>query len=168
MITRTLPNRTVVGHHPTPLRLSRRRRYTVYGIGGMLWLSGVLWLVFHYFLQSKGEFGATENPLEPWWLRLHAMMAFAALWTFGLVWGVHVVAGWRTGRHRLSGSITVALLGWLIATGYLLYYLVDDQWRLVMSWAHWLVGLALPLAFVVHRVRGRQRNVARHRHPPVA
>jgi hypothetical protein len=59
----------------------------------------------------------------------------------------------------------VALLGWLIATGYLLYYLVDDQWRMVASWAHWLVGLALPLAFIVHRMRGRQRK-ARHRHPP--
>lgn len=166
MITRTLPSRSVVGHHPAPLRLSRRRRYTVYGVGSALWLSGALWLLFHYFLQSKGEFGAAENPLEPWWLRLHGIMAFASMWTFGLVWGVHIVAGWRTHRHRVSGGITVAILGWLVASGYLLYYLVDDQWRNVAAWSHWTIGLALPIAFVLHMTRGRQR--ARHRHKPSA
>ena len=158
------PTHRIVGHHPTPLRLSRRRRYTVHAVGIGLWLSGALWLLFHYFLQRKGEFGPTENPLEPWWLRLHAMMAFAALWTFGMVWGAHVVAGWRTRRHRVSGGMTVGLLGWLIGTGYLLYYLVDDQWRLAAAWAHWIVGLALPLLFLVHMTRGRQRP-GRHRPP---
>jgi hypothetical protein len=156
------PPHRVVGHHAAPLRLSRRRRYFVYVVGSGLWLSGVLWLVFHYFLPSKGEFGPTPNPLEPWWLRLHAAMAFAAIWTCGLVWGVHVVAGWRTGRHRLSGAVTLGVLGWLIASGYLLYYLVDDQWRLIAAWAHWLAGLGLPLLFIVHRARGRQRATRRH------
>lgn len=161
MTVRAPPHR-VVGHHATPLRLSRRRRYFVYAVGSGLWLSGALWLVSHYFLPSKGEFGPAPNPLEPWWLRLHAMMAFAAIWTSGLVWGVHVVAGWRTGRHRVSGAVTLGVLGWLIASGYLLYYLIDDQWRLIATWAHWLVGLGLPLLFLVHRTRGRQRASRRH------
>lgn len=159
--THLMPRRAVGHGHTMPLRLSRRRRYTVYGVGCTLWLSGVLWLIFHYFMQHRGEFGRTPNPLEPWWLRLHAAAAFATLWTFGLVWGAHIVTGWRTGRHRITGSVAVAVLGWLILTGYLLYYLVDDQWRSVASLGHWSVGLSLPMLLTLHIVRGRRRRVAR-------
>ncbi|WP_090451116.1 hypothetical protein [Dyella sp. OK004] len=148
---------TVVGHR-TPLRLSRRRRYLVYGIGWTLWASGALWLLFHYALMQKGEFGDTPHPLEPWWLRLHAAMAFAALWSFGLVWGVHIVAGWRTRRQRLSGGLSVGLLLWLVISGYLLYYLGDEQWRGITSVAHWLTGLSLPLLLACHIIFGRRRT----------
>ena len=148
---------TVVGQHRTPLRLSRHRRYLVYAIGWTLWSSGALWLLFHYFFMTKGPFGDTPNPLEPWWLRLHAAMAFGTLWSFGLVWGVHIVAGWRTGRQRVSGSVAVTLLTWLIITGYLLYYLTDDRWRAVGAIAHWAAGLALPLLLAMHILLGRQR-----------
>ncbi|WP_266170064.1 hypothetical protein [Dyella subtropica] len=147
----------VVGHR-TPLRLSRRRRHMVYAIGWTLWLSGVLWLLFHYALMRKGEFGDTPHPLEPWWLRLHAAMAFATLWSFGLVWGVHIVAGWRTRRQRLSGGFSVALLVWLSATGYLLYYLTDDHWRGISAVAHWATGLAMPVLLAIHIMLGRRRS----------
>ena len=147
----------VIGHHRTPLRLSRRRRYLVYAIGWTLWLSGALWLVSHYFLMSKGPFGDTPNPMEPWWLRLHGAMAFGALWSFGLTWGVHIVAGWKTGRQRVTGGVAVGVLTWLIITGYLLYYLTDDGWRNVSVLAHWTVGLALPVLLAVHVVLGRRR-----------
>jgi hypothetical protein len=147
----------VMPHHRAPLRLSRNRRYGVYAIGGTLWLSGAAWLVLHYLLMRAGPFGDEPHPLEPWALRLHAAMAFASIWTFGLVWGAHIVLGWRTRRHRVSGGLAVALLGGLIATGYLLYYLGDDQWRSVNAIAHWAAGLALPLLLAVHIVRGRRR-----------
>jgi hypothetical protein len=156
-MTKHLPPHSVIGQHRTPLRLSRQRRYVVYVVGWGLWLSGVLWLLFHYFLMSKGDFGDTPHPLEPWWLRIHAALAFAALWSFGLVWGVHIVAGWHTRRQRVSGSAAVTVLGWLILTGYLLYYLTDDRWRNVSGIAHWSMGLAMPLLFAAHVVLGRRR-----------
>jgi hypothetical protein len=151
------PHHPAIVGHRQPLRLSRRRRYLIYAIGWMLWLSGVLWLLFHYALMQKGEFGDTPHPLEPWWLRLHAAMAFAALWACGLVWGVHVVAGWRTGRQRWSGGGAMGVLAWLALSGYLLYYLGDEQWRAIMSVAHWAAGLALPALLALHIVLGRRR-----------
>ncbi|MHA6206196.1 hypothetical protein ACXU4B_17350 [Dyella soli] len=157
MKTHPLPH-AVVGQHRAPLRLSRHRRYLVYGIGWTLWLSGALWLVFHYALLRKGEFGDEPHPLEAWWLRLHAAMAFAALWSFGLVWGVHIVAGWRTRRQRLSGGLSAGLLAWLSLTGYLLYYLTDDHWRGISAVAHWAMGLALPALLALHIVQGRRRQ----------
>jgi hypothetical protein len=147
----------VIGHHRTPLRLSRRRRHLIYAIGGTLWLSGALWLICHYFLMTKGPFGDTPSPLEPWWMRLHGAMAFGALWLFGLTWGVHIVAGWKTGRQRITGSIAAGVLAWLVISGYLLYYLTDDTWRNVSVLAHWTVGLALPVLLALHIVMGRKR-----------
>ena len=152
-----LPPHNVVGQHRAPLRLSRHRRLFVYTVGWGLWLSGALWLLFPYARMRKGEFGDTPHPLEPWWLRMHAAFAFMALWSFGLVWGVHIVAGWRTGRQRVSGSAAVAVLGWLVLTGYLLYYLTDDRWRDINGIAHWALGLAMPALFVLHIVLGRRR-----------
>ena len=153
---------TVVGHHRAPLRLSRRRRHTVYAIGWSLWCTGALWLVFHYFFMGHGEFGDTPHPAETWWLRLHGLAAFLALWSFGLVWGVHIVAGWHTRRQRVSGGIVVGVLAWLTLTGYLLYYLTDDSWRGVSAIAHWIVGLAMPLLLMVHIVLGRRRGKRGH------
>jgi hypothetical protein len=147
----------VIGQHRAPLRLSHRRRYMVYAIGWTLWASGVLWLLFHYALMRKGAFGDEPHPLESWWLRLHAAMAFATLWSFGLVWGVHIVAGWRTRQQRLSGAIAVTFLVWLSGTGYLLYYLTDDHWRGISAIAHWTAGLALPVLLAAHIVLARRR-----------
>jgi len=134
-----------------PVRIARGRRWTTYTVGAGLWLSGVLWLIYHYFMQTKTMFGPQANPLEHWWLALHGLFGFASLWTFGLLWGVHIVGGWKSGRHRISGSLMFILLGWLIASGYLLYYLGEDTLLPTIALLHWAVGLALPLPFLIHR-----------------
>lgn len=136
------------------VRLSRPRRLAVYGVGFGLWLSGAAWLCFHYFLHQPGPFGPTPHPLEHWSLVLHGLFAFAALWTAGLLWGAHVVGGWQTGRNRLSGITMLLLLGWLIASGFLLYYLTDDTAISAVAVLHWAVGILLPIAFIAHRVAG--------------
>ena len=84
------------------LSVSNRVLLNVIGIG--VWTSGVGWLVFHYFMVRKGEFGPEADTLEPWWLKLHGAFAFLALWLCGLLWGLHVVNGWRQNRRRWSGG----------------------------------------------------------------
>ena len=81
--------------HPSAraARLTQRRRWMVYGVGGGLWLTGILWLIFHYFLARETALGPSPNPLEHWWLSLHGLFAFATLWVLGLLWGAHIVNG---------------------------------------------------------------------------
>jgi hypothetical protein len=140
-----------------PVQISKTGIY--YLLAG-LYLSGALWLLFHYFLMISGPFGSTPRPLEPWWLRLHGAFAFVATWTLGLLWGIHIVRWWQVGRRRGSGGPLVGIFGFLVVTGYLLYYAGDDLTRNVISTAHWILGLgAAPVAFWFH-----QRNLpARHR-----
>lgn len=134
-----------------PVRQTAKRLRLINGIGLGLWSSGTLWLVFHYFMQRKGEFGPAPDPLEHWWLAAHGLFAFASLWLLGLLWGRHIVGAWKIGRHRISGVLLLGVLAVLIASGYLLYYSGSDETRSVVSLIHWTLGLALPLPFLVHR-----------------
>ena len=140
------------------VRISRSRRWQLYIIGVGVWLTGGLWLVFHYFLGKQGDFGPVENPLTPWWLRLHGAFAFASIWIVGLLWGTHITVAWPRGKRRWSGSVLTGVFAALIVTGYLLYYVGSDAVRPVISILHWGIGLGSPAFFFLHRLRLRRRQ----------
>jgi hypothetical protein len=133
-----------------PVKPGARARLLVYVTGAGLWISGGLWLIYHNFLRRPGEWGPEPNVLEPWWLKLHGAFAFLALWLGGLLWGVHIVRGWTSGRRRWTGSLLFAWLMALILSGYLLYYAGDDGPWGVVSPGHWIAGLALPVVYAIH------------------
>jgi hypothetical protein len=137
------------------VRLDRPQRLGLYAIGLGAWLSGGLWLFFHYLVAHQGEFGSSRHPLEAWWLMVHGAFAVAVTWMFGLLWGVHVVRGWSSRRRRRSGILLVGLLAWLTLSGYLLYYLGNEHLRATASLLHWSTGLASPVALAAHRLRAR-------------
>jgi len=59
-------------------------------------------------------------------------------------------------RHTLIFEL-IAIGGFLIASGYLLYYASD--WRDAIRVLHWSIGLLLALPLLVHALRsGRYRN----------
>jgi hypothetical protein len=143
--------------------LSGRAKQWINAVGIGVWLSGAGWLAVHYLLKTSIEFELQRNPAEPWWLKLHGAFAFLALWTGGLLWGLHVVKAWNERRHRWSGGIMFALLLVLIGTGYLLYYAGNDHARAIVSATHWILGLLLPLAYLVHRTAKKRRRRAEYR-----
>jgi hypothetical protein len=153
-------------HRPTA-RLTPRRRSAVHVVGAGLWLSGAAWLLFHFFVRGNGEFGATTHPLEPWALKLHGAFAFATLFVCGLLWGIHIVNGWSTRLRRGTGGALLGVLAWLALSGYLLYYLGDEQLRAATSLLHWTIGLALPLAFLAHRLAPKRRPAPVAHHIPL-
>jgi len=141
------------------VRIARTRRWQLYVVVIGVWFTGGIWLQFHYFMGRQGDFGPLENPLTPWWLRLHGAFAFAAIWIFGLLWGTHVATAWPRKRRRWSGGLLAGIFLFLIVSGYLLYYVGDDRVRPVLSVLHWGIGLVCPVFFFFHRLRRRrQRN----------
>ncbi len=141
--------------HRTQTRLVRGYRVAVYVILGSTLVTGILWLVFHYFFRRQGQFGVEPHPLEAWWLTLHGAGAFAALWLCGLLWGIHIRSSWRLPRRRSSGIVVSAFFAVLIASGYLLYYAAGDGVRSVVSVVHWTVGLALVVPLALHVLRAK-------------
>jgi hypothetical protein len=135
------------------IKLNRARRLIVYLAGSGLWLTGAAWLVLHYFCVRKTDFGPQPHPLEYWSRAAHGLFGFVSLWTFGMLWAAHIVGGWYSARRRMTGLATATILGALILSGYLLYYVGDDG---VLSWVsliHWAIGLSLPVIFLAHRIR---------------
>ncbi len=140
------------------VRIARTRRWQLYVVGIGVWFTGGIWLLFHYFLGKQGDFGPVENPLTPWWLRLHGAFAFAAIWIFGLLWGTHVTIAWPRRRRRWSGGVLAGVFAFLIVSGYLLYYVGSDTIRPIISVLHWGIGLVCPVFFFLHRFRLRRRR----------
>jgi len=146
-------------------RLKRPARWALYATLIVLIGSGLGWLAAHY----GSEIGAASSDdlrrlaVEALMLKVHGAAAFAALIALGAMFPYHVRRGWALSRNRMSGSAVIAAFGALIVTGYALYYLVIDADRAAISFAHWLVGLALAPLFVAHVAIGRRASGRRAR-----
>ena len=134
-----------------PARIGKRLRLCINLTGLGIWASGAVWLVLHDLMVRPGAFGPEYSPLEPWGLRIHGAFAFLALWLGGLLWGLHIVNGWGQNRRRWSGGALLGAVLTLILSGYLLYYVGEDQPRAVISLIHWIIGLGAPIAYGAHR-----------------
>jgi heme A synthase len=143
------------------LRLSTRARRGVYCIFGAAWATGILWLLFHYFMMRQGEFGSEPHPLEAWWLRLHGLCAFVVLWLAGWLWSAHARPAMSRPMRRKSGIVIIAIFLVLAASGYLLYYASDDAVRDIVRFVHWTIGIALIVPILLHSMRRRRANSTR-------
>ncbi len=122
----------------------------------VVWFTGAVWLLFHYFWMRRTDFGVAPHPMEHWSLVAHGASAFASLWMMGFLWGTHVVKRWRLRRHRKTGGTLFFVMSLLVVSGYLLYYLSSDEVRAPTAVIHWVVGLGMPLALLAHwLIRGR-------------
>jgi hypothetical protein len=124
----------------------------------------VLWWVFDKYLLRRTDFGISENPLQIWWLWLHAAAATVMVWLFGYLGAVHIQRNWQGPARRNSGLLFASILSLLTLSGYLIYYVDDDRSAALITQVHWLVGLCAPLGFLLHWGLGRRRA---HSTPPV-
>jgi hypothetical protein len=131
--------------------LPTRRRITLYIVSAGVWLTGAVWLLYHYFIRTVDNFGfENPDPNQRWWLIAHAVFSLAAVWLFGVLWPNHVKKSWNQNVRRWSGGSLFGVILWLSVTGLALYYIGSDDWRAWTSFAHWVPGLAALLLFLYH------------------
>lgn len=140
--------------HRRTAKLARWQIWLLTLSGASLWLSGGAWLLLHYYGQQQGEFGPEMNPLEPWLMKAHGLVLIPALLGIGAMMVAHIPKGWTHLHQRIAGVALCAVLGLLIASGYLLYYAGGEELRHWTSIGHWSIGLALPAVFLWHWVNG--------------
>jgi hypothetical protein len=152
------------------IRLGSQHKKWLYAGLTLLWASGALWLLFHYFLQAEGDFGPQPHVLEKWWLRLHGLAGMLALILLGSLMPNHMKLAWTRRKNRRSGLPMLAVWGSLAATGYALYYFSSDANAAWLPVLHWGVGLGLPALLLVHlkHARTRVRRPATHHVPHAA
>lgn len=139
-----------------PTRLPRWQEYAVYVSLGALIATGLVWLGLDWWVRIEGEFGPERHPAEHWSLIAHGIAAYAFLVVGGAMIPVHVKLGWSLDRNKVSGIWlgSACIIAAISALG--LYYLGGEGTRSTASLAHWLVGLVLIPALVIHAVRGRR------------
>jgi cation transport ATPase len=133
----------------------------LYAVGIGVWVTGVLYWTFDHYMLRQTDIGLSENPLQVWWLRLHAATATLAIWLLGYMSAIHVQRNWSSRQRRYTGLLFVSAFGALVASGYLLYYVEADRPEMFISTLHWVIGLCVPAAFLLHRgLRRRRRAVS--------
>ena len=145
---------------PTPpiptIALSALHRRTIFAVGILLVLSGAGWLGCHFVLGGDPDFPEMPNPWEPFWLKVHGGIAMLSLLVIGSVLPWHAWRAWHFHRNRLSGAFVAGVLVVLIGSAWGLYYLGSETLRPVLSWTHWVVGLAIVPLMWWHVIRGRR------------
>jgi hypothetical protein len=129
------------------LRLSLFSEFFVYLIFGILWVTGVAWMVF----QARLDEGNQALSLM---LKLHGGAAMVSLILLGALIN-HMRKGWKSRKNRTSGLTLVLAILFLVVTGYGLYYAGDEQLRSLISQWHAWIGLGIVLLLPAHVLIGR-------------
>ena len=100
------------------------------------------------------------SPVESWMLKAHGAAAMATLILLGSLVPMHMKFAWRAGRNLRSGLTLASVFGFLVLTGYGLYYAGGERLRAWTSVAHLWVGLALPVLLGLHVWRGKRSRLS--------
>jgi hypothetical protein len=132
------------------IQLTYTQKWIVYSAAIAIWATGLLWVIFEYFMRTHGEFGIEQHWLESVWQKVHGIVAVAAIFAFGMLWGIHVVRGWDAHWRRLSGGTIWGITLFLSLSGAALYYISNEEVQKWTAIAHWVVGVAAILFFLLH------------------
>lgn len=124
----------------------------------ILFISGIVWLLLHYFYNINGEFGLESHPFESKVLCIHGFAAFAFMFIFGNIWAIHAKHGIqkKIKRNFRSGIANVIIFSLLSITGVILYYTGSDMIRYIVSLVHWVSGIAVFIVVILHATYRRR------------
>jgi hypothetical protein len=131
-------------------RMPRRHRLMVYAVSGVLWLSGLVWLVLDQFFARQQQFGRTPHPLESPVLLIHGVVAILAMYALGWISARHVLRWWMEDQRRLSGGVFTAVLFVLTLSGFALFFLSDDESQRIARILHEVLGVGITLLAAQH------------------
>jgi len=119
-------------------RLPMLQRILLYVALLVLLATGIAWEVLR------------PGPSATWLMKIHGGAAMLALVLVGTLIAHHIPAGWNSLKNRWSGVLLLVALGWLVASGYLLYYSGSETLRFFASRSHLWVGLAAAVVVALH------------------
>jgi hypothetical protein len=139
--------------------MSRRQRFAVYTVFGVLWLSGGWWLLLDQFFTRPGEFGRMPHPWEPAILLIHGVVAIFSMYVLGWVTARHVLRWWPAKLRRLSGGLLAALFAVLTLSGFALFFVSDDRLLRLSAASHDVLGIAITAFAIQHWFFARRRDI---------
>lgn len=145
--------------------MTRFERWSVWSSSVLTLVTGVLYLWFKYGMVTDDPFAVINHPWQSVVLKLHILVAPLLVFSVGMVALRHVWRHLRTGSRegRRSGLITLAMVGPMIITGYLIQAITAEGLLRSMAWAHIGLGLVFGVGLLAHQFAagGRQARAAR-------
>ena len=136
-------------------------RFIVYATFGVLWISGIAWLVLNSFFRAAGEFGPTLHPWQPALLLTHGLTSVAALFGIGWLAARHAAVNWESSLRRSSGAVFSVVLFLLCISGFALFFLSGDTAQRFSSISHEVIGIAFTAFAAEHWFFGRHKTSPR-------
>jgi hypothetical protein len=143
-------------HKKKSALLGDRQKRILYGAFSLQWLTGALYLGDKYL---RGWSLPTASSTQSLLMKVHGAAAMVVAMVFGSLWLDHVPAGWAQNTKRPSGVILIGVIGFLMLTGWGLYYVGNEALRNWVGLLHWVVGLSIPLIIILHVRAARQKEM---------
>ncbi|CCD95865.1 conserved membrane hypothetical protein [Bradyrhizobium sp. ORS 375] len=137
------------------MRLKGAFRFALYGVFGVLFASGALW-IYADQMKTRSELDSeTWQQAAAYLLSMHGGAAMVTLMLLGALGPMHVQRAWRARKNRATGIASLTMYGLLIATAFGLYYVGSEALRPWISTVHIVFGLGVPAVIMAHIVVGR-------------
>ncbi len=144
------------------MKLSPRFKTLLYSVCAGTYAGGAIWWAYDRFIRVEGVLGPEHHPAQHWWIRIHAVFAYALLIALGYLIKIHIEPGLRGSRRKKSGLTLLSSLALLILSAFPVLYAMEGPFRSGSAWIHTYLGLGCPLLLVIHlqsKIRARQRPV---------
>jgi len=122
---------------------------------GILFITGLAWLIIHNFFYSETDFGITPSPIEPALLKIHGLAAPVFLMVFGALFPTHISRAFKARINMKTGLFLLAILFLLITTGYSLYYIGSENLLKTSSLTHSILGVICVPLLIGHIITGK-------------
>ncbi|MBT8461652.1 MAG: hypothetical protein KJO44_03945 [Gemmatimonadetes bacterium] len=139
--------------------MTRFERWTVWSSAIATGLTGLGFMWAKYFVPPPDQWSVVNHPLEPWFLKLHIVVAPVFVFAVGLVATRHIIPHLkkREPSGRRSGLIMVWMLLPMALTGYLVQVVSSPRWLVPLAIVHIVTGCAFLVGIAGHRVRSNTR-----------
>lgn len=122
----------------------------------LLAVTGVVYFVMKYMIETDDPFAVINHPWQPFFLNAHVLAAPLGLVLFGVVFRSHVLMQLRSsiaGRRR-SGWISLVSFGLMALSGYLLQVVASPALLRATLVVHVATSIVFILGYATHLVIG--------------
>jgi hypothetical protein len=122
----------------------------LYCIVAISWCSGTTFFILHTWFMVEGKYGLVKHSWQYPSLQIHGAAAFLMMISFGFLLGSHVPRSWKITPKRKLGIGLVTIIAFQMITAYSLYYIAQDEPRVIVAYAHLSVGFIFPIILILH------------------
>lgn len=118
-----------------------------------------LW-VTKYMAESSDPWAVINHPLQPWFLKIHILVAPLMIFAVGMITMRHIWAHLKSGlpRARKSGLSALYIGVPMVVSGYLIQTVTQTGLLTALAYVHIVTGLAFCVGFALHQVAATRRT----------